>query len=176
MSHTVDGTFLRPDYSEYISEAFVKRYHVDVKNWIAPFGYFDSATGGIIHNGDFPDGTYIIIGKVQYPGKFRMSSFSIMQFNLARVRGIDFDIAREFNPYPDLPEVLKANLAPKFPMFKIEAAHAYKVLLKPFTEIADSHLTMDELKARIFELPETSAIRRLYSLRLAALRDLEKVK
>lgn len=174
MSYHVEGIFLRPDYSEYITESFAKKYHVDLKNWISPYGYFKESEGTILNNGGFPDGTYIILGKVKYPSKYRMASHTIMQFNLARVRGADIDILRPFNPYPDVPEILKANLFTAFPMFKIEQAHSYKAVIPAFLEIADSELTIDELKDKIFKLPESSVVRRLYSLRLAVLRDMEK--
>ena len=174
IEHKVEGIFLRADYSEYISESFAKRYYIDLKNYIAPFGYFDQENGTLLNNGDLPDGTYVILGKMQYPSKYRMARHTIMQFNLCRVRGVDLDILRPFNPYPDVPDALKANLRPKFPMFKIEQAHAYKALIPAFLQIADSELTKDELKDKIFKLPENSVVRKLYSLRLALLRDMEK--
>jgi len=174
MSYKVDGIFLRPDYSEYITESFAKTYYIDLKNWISPYGFYNEFKGTILNNGGFPDGTYIILGKMQYPSKFRMSRHIIMQFNLCKVSGVDVHIYRPFNPYPDVPDALKANLNPLYPMFKIDKAQAYKSIIPSFLEIADAELTMDELKDKIFKLPESSVVRRLYSLRLALLRDMEK--
>lgn len=174
MGHKVEGVFLRPDYSEYIYESFAKRYYVDLQNYISPYGFFDETNGTILNNGDFPDGTYVILGKVQYPSKHRMSYHIITQFNLCRVRGVDIDILRPFNPYPDVPAALKNSLQTRFPMFMVGKAHAYKALMPGFLQVADSSLTRDELKDKIYKLPESSVVRKLYSLRLALLRDMER--
>jgi hypothetical protein len=173
MTYNVEGIFLRSDYSEYISESFVKKYNVDLTTWIQPYGFFDEFSGTILHNKDLPDGTYIILGKVSYPGKSRMSKYIIGQFNLCKILGETLEILNKFSPYPNVPEELKSNLHPKFPMFKIGDASIFKTLKKPFNYIGESNLTVEELMDRINKISSTeSTIKKIYSLKLALLRDL----
>lgn len=175
MAYDIEGIFLRKDFSEYITESFAKKYNVNLTTWIQPFGFFDEFTGNILHNGNLPDGIYVILGKVSYPGEARLSKYCIGQFNLCKIFGDTVEILNKFNPYPNVPEAIKPNFKPKFPMFRLGDAKGFKILSKSFNYIASSNLTSDALMYKISKISNTeSTIKKIYSLKLALLRDLEK--
>jgi hypothetical protein len=170
----VEGIFLRDDYSEIITESFAKRYYVDISRWITPFGYYDEFNQSIICDNSFQDGTYILLGKMSYPGNNKMSYYTILQFNMIKSRGLSLDIATEFNVYPDVPKILP--FSPKYPLFRVGSHTEFKNLLSEFKEIQSKHWTMDEVLSKLNNLTIDTTIGKIWGLKLALLRDLNRGK
>lgn len=164
----INGYILRNDYSELITEKFAKKYNINTTEWIFPFGYYDQYDGSVDCNGYIPDGTYILIGKVSYPGNGRFSYHIVTQFNFLRSRGIDLDFIAPFNPYLDLPKEIP--LAPKFPLFKIGNCEDFILYKDRFLEIANTWLTKDEILNKLNKIDKTSVEYKIYALKLALLR------
>lgn len=121
---TFKGYFIKPDFSEIITEDFAERFTVNIKQWLVPYGYFDEQKNMLIcQDGVFPDGTYIAVGVVQYPGKFRNSFHRVGQFNVVRSRGIDLLWGARFQDYPGLPKDFPVNA--KFPLIKVGEVQDY---------------------------------------------------
>lgn len=169
----VEGIFLREDYSELITESFAKRYFVDITHWITPFGYYDEFNQSIICSESFQDGTYITLGKMSYPGINKSSYYTISQFNMCKCRGIDIDLATPFNSYPDVPKELE-NFRPKYPMFRVGSHTEFKKLIPTFKEIQSKHWVIDELVSKCNDLTLDKTIGRIWRLKLALVRSLNR--
>lgn len=164
----ISGYILRNDYTELITEKFAKKYNVNVTDWIFPFGYYDQYDGSVDCNGYIPDGTYILIGKVSYPGNGRFSYHIVTQFNLLLSRGIDLSFAMPFNTYTDLPKEIP--LAPKFPLFKVGDCLDFLKYKDKFIEIANTWLTKDEILSKLGKIDPSTIEYKVYALKLALLR------
>jgi len=163
---TIDGIFVSTDLSYLITEQFAKTYHIDLDSWITPFGYFDEYNQSIISNTHIPDGIYILLGWVNYPGSSRMSSHTIYQFNVIQSRGLDLILHKPLNKYHNLPKNLP--LSPKYPLFKVGDLPDYKEAKKAYSELHTQHLTLDNLKANIANIADQSSVKsKIYNLRLA---------
>jgi len=164
----ISGYILRKDYTELITEKFAKKYNVNVTDWIFPFGYYEQYDGSVDCNGYLPDGTYILIGKVSYPGAGRFSYHIVTQFNFLLSRGVDLSFAIPFNAYTDLPKEIP--LAPKFPLFKVGDCEDFIKHRDKFTEIANTWLTKDEILSKLSKINIDSIEYKIYALKLALLR------
>lgn len=175
MSITIEGIYLRSDFSEFITEKFAARYGVNLREgWIQPFGYYNQAFGSVICNDPIPDGTYLLVGKVEYPGSNPMTRHVVMQFNLVKSLGSDLKFAKQFNPYIDKPTAIP--LTPSFPMFKVGGHVEYNKVKSDFLTIDKEQLTTDEIKDRISKLASDSILAKIYSLKLALLREMYREK
>lgn len=172
MSIEVEGIFLSQDFTDYITEKFAKRFCVDTKQWIQPFAYYDEANDSLISNGYVPDGTYALIGSVSYPGIERWSSHTVFQFNLLKIRGEDIVFAKRMNLYPDLPPEIP--LKPVFPIFRLGDHTQFREASKVFKDIGASHLTCQALTDKIVKLEDNSLESKIYRIRLAVQRRIEK--
>ena len=127
----------------------------------------------VISNNGIPDGVYIVLGSVSYPGEKRMSRHVIYQFNLARSRGIDLRWAARFNPYPNVPKVL--DLRPIYPMFRIEELTTYEDCKSVYYKLQKTPVfAVDQLKEIIRKADPGSIKDTIYRLRLALQREIEK--
>lgn len=171
-----EGTYLRRDLKEYINESFAKRYNVNLENWVSPYAYWDQFSQQTLSIGEeaVPDGTYVLFGKVSYPGTERMSHHHIFQFNLAKLRGADIQLAAPFNIYPNVPPTVP--LRPVFPMFKVDQVRAYKAARKVFYAKLCQPLSTHELERLIIDSNVNSIENKLYRIRLAVQLDIDKEK
>lgn len=174
MEVRIDGILLRKDLKEYITESFAERYNVNLENWIEPYAYWNEKTQTVLSNGVIPDGTYVLFGKVSYPGKERMSRHSIFQFNLVKLMGVDVTFAAPFREYPNVPP--RIPLQPVFPLFKIDQPRSYKKAAKIFNEALNKPLTIFELERMIKESKENSLENKMYRLRYAVQLEIDKEK
>jgi hypothetical protein len=164
----INGYILRNDYSELITEKFAKKYNVDITDWIFPFGYYNQYDGSVDCNGFIPDGTYVLIGKVSYPGKSRFSYHIITQFNFIQSAGVTLSFSSPFNGYPELPDTIP--LAPKFPIFKVGTCLDFIQFKDRFIEISNTWLTKDEIQSKLYKLDNSTIEYKVYALKLALLR------
>jgi len=170
-----EGIFLRRDLSEFITETFAKRYNVNLENWIEPYAYWDEKSEATLTTREnVPDGTYVLFGKVTYPGVDRMSQHHIFQFNVLKVRGADVQIAAPFNSYPNISP--RVPLQPIFPMFKIDQSRAYVAAKKIFHSKLNKPLHYKELESLIKSSKTNSIENKLYRLRLAVQLEIDKQK
>lgn len=167
MSTIINGLFLRDDWTELITEKFSDKYSVNLTNWIIPYGYFNQYDGTITCNDFIPDGTYILLGKVSYPGKGRYSYHTVCQFNLCKSSGIDLIFLKPFHTYTDLPKEIP--LAPKFPLFRVGDTKEYKKIYKLFLQVSNEYLTERELNSKLTKLDKNTIEYKIYALRLALL-------
>lgn len=170
MGLDIEGIFLRKDFSEVITESFAKQYAVNLDSWILPFGYYDEYNCSIISNGSFPDGTYVLLGKMNYPGADRGANYSIAQFNLLRSRGLEINFINKFRPYPNVPKELP--FCPKYPLFRVGDVSLFKKIKHEFLEIEKNYWTPDEINSKIKELKPDSELIKICSLKLALIRFL----
>lgn len=174
MSINIEGIFLRPDFTEVITESFAKKYSIDLIDWIYPFAYFNQYDGSLIYNELIPDGCYILLGKVEYPGKDRYSYHIVYQFNACLISGIDVKFVKLFTPYPDLPPSIP--LSPNFPLFRVCEQKHYKKFRLLFKKIEKEWLTRDEIKGILSKLDKNTIEYKAYALKLALLRYVFKDK
>lgn len=165
MSIEVEGLFLSLDHSTLITEKIAKKLFVNLDYWITPYGYYNQLTASIICNEYIPDGTYIILGKTSYPGEDRMSCHEVYQFMVAKNRGIDLILYKPLNKYPQLPTEIPLN--PYFPMYRIGDLKDYRKSVKIFKEIEGKYLTLDQLTNILNQYPLNTVEGKLYRLRLA---------
>lgn len=173
MSIKVEGIFLHKDYSNLITETFAKRFHVDLNHWIKPFGYYNQAEQSIICNRSLPDGVYVLLGSVSYPGKERMSCYTVYQFNICRSRGLDLSMYRPLNNYPNAPAI---PLSPVFPLFKVGNISDYKKAKTVYEGVIKNYLSIDSLIRIINNLDPNTLESKIYRLRLALQRQIDKEK
>lgn len=174
MNINVEGVFLRKDLTELVTESFAKKYSMDLRDWIYPFAFFNQYDGSLIYNNYIPDGCYILLGKVEYPGIDRSSYHLVYQFNACLLSGVDIKFVKQFTPYHNLPSVI--SLAPKFPLFKICDQKNYKQFKKIFNKVESTWLTKDEIKGIISKLDKNTIEYKVYALKLALLRFVFKEK
>lgn len=168
------GIYIRNDLTELISERFVKHYDINLRYYTAPFGYFSEKTGNIICNGRLPDGTYILIGTVSYPGTKNYSKHTVFQFNVLKSAGKDLRFAQRLAGYPDKPEAVA--LSPEFPLFRIGERTDYKEACKCYFESISQYFTIDELFSKITKLIPMSIEDKIYRFRIALQREMDKGK
>jgi len=174
-TRTIKGSFFRSDLTEYISEAFAKKYTVSLDSWIQPFAYYDEGLGVILCNSRLEDGLYVTLGKVIYPSSIARDSYHIVfQYNLARCRGMELRWADRFKPYPNLPKHIP--LSPTFPMLKVGSLVDYREAKEIYYKIKGKPFTIDELKGIIDSAELNTVESRLYRLRLALQREIDKEK
>lgn len=170
-----EGVYLRADLQEFITETFAKRYNVNLENWIEPYAYWDQFHQSVLSTREVvPDGTYILFGKVVYPGKERMSYHHIFQFNVLKLRGADVQIASGFNDYPNIPENIP--IRPIFPLFKVDQCRAYKTAKKIFLSQLNKPMNVRELENLIKDSKTNSLDDKMYRLRLALQLEIDKQK
>lgn len=170
-----EGVYLRADLQEFITESFAKRYNVNLENWIEPYAYWDQFNQSILSTRDeVPDGTYILFGKVTYPGRERMSYHHIFQFNVLKVRGADVIIASGFNDYPNLPS--RIPIRPIFPLFKVDQSRTYRAAKKILLEKLNKPLHVRELETLIKDSKINSLEDKMYRLRLALQVEIDRYK
>ena len=174
MSITVEGIFLKDDFSEFITETFAQQYNVDLRHWIVPFAYYDPKNASLIHNGIVPEGIYILFGKVKYPGKQRFTRQIIHQFNLLNIKGLYVNVAFPFNKYVNVPQEL--NLEPIFPIFKLDEVNKFNEAISIFREINIDNLTTIWLQDKLDRLEINSLKYKIYKLRLALQLDIDRGK
>ena len=168
MSITIDGHLLRNDFTEVITEKFAKKYCINLDNWILPFGYYDQCSEDIIYNNIIPDGSYILLGKVEYPGTKKLTYHTVCQFSGLKISGIDLTFVTPFNPYLDVPKVLK--LKPKFPLFKVGSTRDFKKLKKIILNDTDNYPNELVLYDKTCKLSKNTIEYKVYALKLALLR------
>ncbi len=166
---TLEGIYLKQDFTEFITESFVKKYNINLSKWIAPFAYLEQYTQILYHNKKLPEGTYALIGSVEYPGKQRFTKHKIYQFNILKIKLDYIEIGNKFNNYIDLP----ITINPSFPLFRLDDAKKYKDILNLFNTIIKEDLTILQLKDKINKL-DLSMESKLYRLQLAILTDMLK--
>jgi hypothetical protein len=172
---STDGILLRADLQEYITESFAKRYNVNLENWIEPYAYWDQMNSSVLSTRDYvPDGTYVVFGKVVYPGKERMSYHHIFQFNIIKLSGANARIAAQFNDYPNMPANLP--LEPIFPMFKVDQRQAYPSAKKIFESKLQKPMHVRQLENLIDGSKVNSLENKLYRLRYAVQLEIDKYK
>ena len=174
MTIKVEGIFLRKDLKEFITETFAKRYHVNLENWIEPFAYWNQFTNSTVSNGAVPDGTYVLFGKVTYPGNQRMSRHHVFQFNVVKVAGDTVTFAGNFNEYIGLPKMVP--LRPMFPMFKIDQPRAYSKAKAIFLNRLQKPLTYQELRYMIKKAKPNSLEDKLFRIRMALQIEIDREK
>jgi hypothetical protein len=170
----VEGIYLRKDLKEFITESFVKRYNVNLENWVEPFAYWDQYNQSTLSNGPVPDGTYVLFGKVEYPSVNSMSFFHIYQFNIVRIMGEDVTFAGNFNEYAGLPEAVK--LAPVFPLFKVDQPRAFNKARNIFLKKLNKPLSHLELKDIIKKYKPGSLEDKIFRIRLALQTEIDREK
>jgi hypothetical protein len=171
----IEGWYVRKDLEEIVSESFVKRYDMRLDNWIEPFGYYDERGQSILTDGPFPDGTYVLLGKVSYPGEKRKSRFHIGQFNLAKSQGLDLTWAFKFRRYPELPPAIEDRFNPTFPLVRVGEVKDYARAKNQLTQL-DRPLTAREISSTIKTIDEGSVEARVCKLRLAFQELIDKEK
>ena len=170
-----EGIFLRADLQEFITETFAKRYDVNLENWIEPYAYWDQFNQSILSTREsVPDGTYVLFGKVIYPGDERMSYYHIYQFNVLKLRGADVQIASGFNDYPNPPA--RVPIRPIFPIFKVDQCRSYEAAKRALKSRLSKPMHVRELENLIKESNTNSLENKLYRLRLALQVDIDKYK
>ena len=174
MSIEVEGIFLSLDYSDIITESFAKRFNVDLKQWIHPFCYFDEKNQSLISNKEVPDGTYILLGRISYPGEAKYTYHTTLQFNIVKIQGFNLIFARPLNGYLNMPKALLNSITPNFPLFKIGETSEYKKATGLYTKISKQHLTADSLKDIILKQEPNSIESKFYRIRLAIQRQIER--
>ena len=173
----ISGYFFRSDLTEMVSESFAKSYNMDLSGWVQPYGYYDERHGSVFCNDNFfPDGTYIALGKVSYPGVERRSWYHIGQFNVARSMGLELRWANKFETYPNLPETLKKSLSPTFPLIQVGEVADYGAAVALVKELNSRPLTARTIKDRIKKAEPDSLEHKIYRLRLAFQKDIDKEK
>jgi len=168
MSYTVEGLFLKQDFTEIIPESFVKKYLIPIDSgWITPFGYLDQYNHSILCNSPIPDGTYGIVGKVEYPSQQGYHQHTVIQYNLCKVRGADVVLAKPFFGYPGLPPAIKMN--PKFPMYRVSSHTDYHEIKRLFHIVDNEGLTIHNLTSKMFNSEYMSTEYKLYGLKISIL-------
>jgi len=170
----IEGIYLRKDLKEYITESFVKRYSINLNNWIEPFAYWDQYNQSVLSNGSVPDGTYVLLGNVKYPSVNKLSFHNIYQFNVVRLLGSDVTFSGNFNEYVGLSK--SVPLRPVFPLFKLDQARSFNKARNVFIRELNKPLTHLELNAKIEQAKPGSITDKLYRLRLALETDILKEK
>jgi hypothetical protein len=176
MSKKIVGTYLHQDLTEIITETFARRYLVDLTQWVSAPAYYDEMQQLLLCNDrGVPDGTYIALGKVHYPCSLtRMNFYHTYQFNLAKCRGLELRWACQFRPYPNVPE--RIPLAPVFPMFRIGTCAEYLQAKDLYFTIMQQSLTKDYIKDIINQESGLTLKSKMYRLRLALQREIDKEK
>ena len=173
MSIEIEGIFLSLDLTDLISETFAKRMYIDLSKWVQPYCYFDERNQSLITNGDTPDGIYVLIGRMSYPGNILPSYFTIYQFNIVKIVGLNITLARPLNPYPNMPNELR-DVAPVYPLFRVGETFEYRQAIALYNKIIKQHLTADALRNIIFQSDENSIESKIYRIRLAVQRQIER--
>ena len=169
-----ESIYLRKDLKEYVTETFVKKYNMNLENWIEPFGYWNQYEESTLSNGPVPDGTYVLFGKVEYPGSKRMSLHKVFQFNIVRVMGEDVTFAGNFNKYVGLPSGIP--LRPIFPLFKIDQPRAFNRARNVFLKRINKPLTYQELRYMIKKESPNSLEDKIFRVRLALQTEIDREK
>lgn len=172
MVRSVEGIYLSLDYTHLITEKVAKTLFVDLNKWVAPYAYFDHGNKEIICNGHVPDGCYIILGKVSYPGKQRMSYHEVYQFQVAKNRGTDLYLYKPLNLYPELPK--EVPLAPLFPLYRVGSISEYKEAVEVIKQLEARYFSIDQLKDTILNYPIDTVQGKVFRLRLALERYIRK--
>lgn len=168
----IEGIFLKIDFTEFITESFVKRYNVNLSNWISPFGYLEQNTCALVYNTPIPKGTYVLFGKVTYPGKQSLSSHTIYQLNLVKVKRSHIELLNFFKQYVDLPDSIPLN--PYFPLFRLGEIKDYKDISKLLKKIEKENFPISQLQCIINKLDPDTVESKLYKLYLAIKLDMQK--
>jgi len=174
MSTIINGLFLSSNLEHLIEEKTAISLFIDLNKWICPFAYLTQSTGELLCNGGLPDGTYVLLGKISYPGDDKCSFHEVYQFNLVKVSGKDMTIENTLNNYPQLDKSLKSSLNPSFPLYRIGPTKDFKTLKKLYKELKTDYLTIDVLKDKIRPYSVDTPEGKLLRIRLAFERYIRK--
>jgi len=162
--------YFRPDFTEYITQEFVDKYSVNTDTWVAPRGYYLQNTDGFVSNGGIPDGTYIMIGHVDYASVNKMHHHRIGQFVGVKLEGINFVGTNELAYYPNSKDV---ELNPMFALVRVGNTNEFKKVGVIIEDLNRRPISDWELQKRALDYEFNSVESRTYRLRLALRRQMK---
>jgi len=162
--------YFRPDLTEYITQSFVEKYNVNTDTWLSPIGYYVQNTDEFVSNGGIPDGTYIMIGHVDYMSANKMNWHRIGQFVGVKLEGINFVGTHPLTYYPNSKDV---DLNPMFALIRVGDTSDFKKAGVIIEDLNSRPVSDWELQKRALDYEFNSVESRTYRLRLALQRHIK---
>lgn len=162
---TRKSLFFRPDLTEYLTEDFVKYYDVDTTCWLNPKAYYIEKENSIGSDSGVPDGSYILIGHIEYTSICGKSRHKIGQFAGLKVEGLNLIFSSKLHYYPNCKGL---DIDPIYALFLVGKNTEFNKLKSLVEDLNKSPVSLDYIKYKISQCKDFNSLEsKVYRLRMA---------